>query len=94
VGRGGERKGSNGTGTHSVLDPVPLLFGRSTPMPRGGQNVEKMSNVTSAIGCAMHMGPALWGPKLCQTFSWQKIALNLARIDDDNWTPNFDHYPR
>ena len=24
--RGGERKGRNGKGTHSGLDPVPLLF--------------------------------------------------------------------
>jgi len=31
-GRGGARKGKNGKGTHSGLDPVPLLFCGSTPM--------------------------------------------------------------
>jgi len=29
---GGDRKGRNGKGTHSGLDPVPLLFCGSTPM--------------------------------------------------------------
>ena len=30
--KGVERKGRNGKGTHSGLDPVPLLFCESTPM--------------------------------------------------------------
>jgi len=34
-GRGGDRRGRNGKGTHSGLDPVPLLFCGSNPIKTG-----------------------------------------------------------
>jgi len=43
-------------------------------------------------GCAMHTGPALWGPKICQTLFFQvMLIVDCIRINLENHSLDYEN---